>query len=82
METSIKVDKVFDNYEWAGINLVWGAWTWAVVSDSITWVLGIIGALTLIWFNIERALKARKERNMLGTNKHKSRKHGKVEEEL
>jgi hypothetical protein len=61
----IQVDKVFNSFEWAGLNLIWGAWTWAMMSQSITWILGCIGAITLIWFNVERALKARKERNLL-----------------
>ena len=62
---TIQVDKVFNSFEWAGLNLIWGAWTWAMMSQSITWILGCIGAITLIWFNVERALKARKERNLL-----------------
>lgn len=53
-----------ENFEWIGLNAVWGIWTWAMLSNSITWVLGIIGAVTLIWFNIERALTARKQRAM------------------
>jgi len=34
-------------------------------SNAITWILGVIGAITLIWFNVERALTARKERELL-----------------
>ncbi len=51
--------------EWATINLAWITWTWAMFSSVITWGLGVIGAITLIWFNIERALTARKERELL-----------------
>ncbi len=51
--------------EWATINLAWITWTWAMFSSVITWSLGVIGAITLIWFNIERALTARKERELL-----------------
>jgi hypothetical protein len=53
-----------ENFEWIGLNAVWGIWTWAMLSNSITWILGIVGAVTLIWFNIERALTARKQRAM------------------
>lgn len=53
-----------ENFEWVGLNAVWGIWTWAMLSNSITWILGIVGAVTLIWFNIERALTARKQRAM------------------
>lgn len=75
------VDKLFDNFEWAGLNLIWGAWTWAMMSQSITWILGCIGALTLIWFNVERALKARKERGMLEGKPTKINNHGKRKED-
>jgi hypothetical protein len=51
--------------EWATINLAWITWTWAMFSSVITWGLGVIGAITLIWFNVERALTARKERELL-----------------
>lgn len=51
--------------EWATINLAWITWTWAMFSSVITWSLGVIGAITLIWFNVERALTARKERELL-----------------
>jgi hypothetical protein len=53
------------NIEWATINLAWITWTWAMFSNAITWFLGVIGAITLIWFNVERALTARKERELL-----------------
>jgi hypothetical protein len=76
---SIQVDKLFNSFEWAGINLMWGAWTWAMMSEAITWILGVIGALTLIWFNVERALKARKERGLL-EKPNKTRKYGKKED--
>jgi hypothetical protein len=58
---------------------MWGAWTWAMMSEAITWILGVIGALTLIWFNVERALKARKERGLL-EKPNKTRKYGKKED--
>lgn len=50
--------------EWIGLNAIWAGWTWAMLSNAITWGLGIIGAATLIWFNVERALTARKQRAM------------------
>ncbi len=37
-------------------------WTWATLTDCVTFTLGAVGALTLIWMNIERALKARQQR--------------------
>ena len=37
-------------------------WTWATMTECVTFALGAIGAVTLIWMNIERALKARHER--------------------
>ncbi len=58
------------NIEWATINLAWITWTWAMFSSVITWGLGVIGAITLIWFNIERALTARKERELLKNKEH------------
>ena len=59
----------FDNdmthqLEWIGLNAIWAGWTWAMMSNAVTWGLGIVGAVTLIWFNIERALTARKQRAM------------------
>lgn len=54
----------FENFEWVGLNAIWGLWTWAMFTNSVTWILGILGAITLIWFNIERALTARKQRAM------------------
>ena len=64
------------NIEWATINLAWITWTWAMFSSVVTWGLGVIGAITLIWFNVERALTARKERELL-----KSNTNGKKEKE-
>jgi hypothetical protein len=37
-------------------------WTYVTVTECVTFALGAIGALTLIWMNVERALKARHER--------------------
>ena len=58
------------NFEWIGLNAVWLGWTWAMLSNTITWTLGIIGAATLIWFNVERALTARKQREMFNKKIH------------
>ena len=55
----------WDNFEWISLNAIWAGWTWAMVTNSITWVLGVIGGATLIWFNVERALTSRKEREIL-----------------
>lgn len=51
-------------FEWIGLNAVWAGWTWAMMSNAVTWGLGLVGAATLIWFNIERALTARRQRAM------------------
>lgn len=66
MEKTIEYIRIHAmNIEWATINLAWATWTWAMFSNAVTWILGVIGAITLIWFNIERALTARKERQLL-----------------
>lgn len=62
---NIDTQKITHYAEWLGLNIAWGTLTWAVFTSSISWVIGIIGGLTLVWFNVERALKARKERQML-----------------
>jgi hypothetical protein len=41
-----------------------------MLTNSISWIIGIVGGGTLIWFNIERALKARKERQLLETKEN------------
>ena len=38
------------------------------MTECVTFALGAIGALTLIWMNVERALKARKERQNMVDN--------------
>jgi UDP-N-acetyl-D-mannosaminuronic acid transferase (WecB/TagA/CpsF family) len=44
------------------LNAVFLGWTWVTFMDVVTFTLGAVGALTLIWMNIERAMKARQER--------------------
>ena len=62
----LKTNKMkIENFEWVGLNAIWAGWTWAMFTNSITWILGVIGAITLIWFNVERALTSRKERELL-----------------
>jgi len=58
--------------EWIGLNAIWAGWTWAMMSNAVTWGLGIVGAITLIWFNIERALTARKQRAMFDKKLHEN----------
>lgn len=55
----------WENFEWVSLNAIWAGWTWAMLTNSITWILGVVGGITLIWFNIERALTSRKERELL-----------------
>lgn len=57
-------DNMTTQLEWIGLNAIWAGWTLAMMSNAITWSLGIVGGATLIWFNIERALTARKQRAM------------------
>lgn len=40
-------------------------WTYVTFTECVTFALGVMGATTLIWMNVERALKARKERQKL-----------------
>lgn len=44
------------------LNAAFLGWTWLSFTECVTFILGTIGALTLVWMNVERALKARKER--------------------
>ena len=64
--------KITEYGEWAGLNVAWATISWAMFTNSITWIIGIVGGITLIWFNVERALKARKERQMLNSNTDKN----------
>tara|TARA_R110001583_G_scaffold22515_2_gene84439 strand:- start:158 stop:319 length:162 start_codon:yes stop_codon:yes gene_type:complete len=45
-----------------GMNFLWAGWGFAVISEHITFALGIVGALTLIWMNIEGIRTHRKNR--------------------
>ena len=45
-----------------GINFLWAGWSWAIFSENLTIGLGIVGAITLIWFNIEGIITHRKNR--------------------
>jgi hypothetical protein len=66
---NLDTQKLTEYGEWIGLNVIWGTFSWAMLTNSISWIIGIVGGGTLIWFNIERALKARKERQMLNTLK-------------
>jgi len=44
------------------LNVFGISWSFLVLSECITWILGVATGVTLIWMNVERALKARKER--------------------
>lgn len=44
------------------LNIIAVGWSFLVLSEYITFVLGALTGVTLIWMNVERALKARKER--------------------
>tara|TARA_R100000963_G_C4591313_1_gene68396 strand:+ start:395 stop:562 length:168 start_codon:yes stop_codon:yes gene_type:complete len=45
-----------------GINLLWAGFSAAMLSECLTWGLGLIGAGTLIWLNIEGIITHRKNR--------------------
>ena len=66
---NIGPQKLAEYGEWAGLNVAWATISWAMFTNSITWIIGIIGGITLIWFNVERALKARQERQLLNNTK-------------
>jgi hypothetical protein len=34
-----------------------------MLSECISWTVGVLAGLSLIWFNIERAITTRKDRN-------------------
>lgn len=44
------------------LNAVFLGWTWVTLTECVSFALGALAAMTLIWMNIERALKARQER--------------------
>ena len=44
------------------LNIFGFSWSMLMLSECITWTLGVVTVITLIWMNVERALKARKER--------------------
>tara|TARA_R110000824_G_scaffold49824_2_gene139617 strand:- start:638 stop:811 length:174 start_codon:yes stop_codon:yes gene_type:complete len=45
-----------------GLNFLWAGWGFAVISEHLTFALGVIGAVTLIWMNIEGIRTHRKNR--------------------
>jgi UDP-N-acetyl-D-mannosaminuronic acid transferase (WecB/TagA/CpsF family) len=47
------------------LNVALFGWTWVTFTEAVTFTLGAVGALTLIWMNVERALKARHERQSM-----------------
>jgi hypothetical protein len=69
MAFNIDTQKITEYGEWAGLNVAWATISYAMFTNSITWIIGIVGGITLIWFNVERALKARQERQMLNKPK-------------
>ena len=64
MEKPLKPAKMRENL----LNVALVGWTFLTISECITWVVGILGGLTLIWMNVERALRARKERKQNTTD--------------
>tara|TARA_R100000458_G_scaffold48783_1_gene48035 strand:- start:270 stop:437 length:168 start_codon:yes stop_codon:yes gene_type:complete len=43
-------------------NVLWAGWTAATFSECLTWGLGVVGAITLIWLNVEGIITHRKNR--------------------
>lgn len=44
------------------LNIFGLSWSYAVLSDYLTMGLSVLTGVTLIWMNIERALRARHDR--------------------
>ena len=44
------------------LNLFGLSWSWAVLEQYLTAILTVVTGLTLIWMNVERALKDRETR--------------------
>jgi len=36
-------DNMTHQFEWIGLNAVWAGWTVAMMSNAVTWGLGIVG---------------------------------------
>jgi hypothetical protein len=51
-----------ENGKLLSINFLWTGWAYGMVSENLTLALGIIGAITLIWLNIEGIITHRKNR--------------------
>jgi hypothetical protein len=45
-----------------GMNLLWGGWSAAMITECLSLVIGVIGGITLIWLNVEGIITHRKNR--------------------
>jgi hypothetical protein len=46
-----------------GLNLLWATWGAAVWLADLNYIIAIIGGVTLIWVNIEKAITHRQNRD-------------------
>jgi hypothetical protein len=46
-----------------GLNLLWVSWGAAVWLADLNYIIAIVGGITLIWVNVEKAITHRKDRN-------------------
>jgi hypothetical protein len=51
--------------EWVTVNILGIVWTTSAALEWIEGGLFILGSLALLWYNVEKALKARAERKKL-----------------
>ena len=50
------------------LNFALVGWTFLTLSEWITWGVGILGGMTLVWMNIERALRASRKNERTATD--------------
>lgn len=53
---------MIDEIKWKILNVANVGWLTIVTQDVVTFGLEVAGVCTLIWFNVERAIKERRRR--------------------
>jgi len=53
---------MMDGIKWKILNVANVGWLTIVTQDVVTFGLEAVGVCTLIWFNVERAIKERRQR--------------------
>ena len=51
---------MMDKAQILGLNILWGGWSAAMLTECLGVVIGIIGGITLIWLKIEGIITHRK----------------------